>query len=201
MPAQEALDLGLLDAISNQETAEAAGKAFAGEVVEAKLPPRPLSTWNDRLACDPAIFEETREKLRRKTRGQLSPIKAVDAVEAATQLDFEAGRAREREIFQECMESPQRGAMIHAFFGERAVAKVPNLAEAAEPRKVESVAVIGAGTMGGGIALAMAAAGLHVTLIEQSQEALDKGLSRIRKNLDSSVSRGSLTSELSLIHI
>ena len=144
VPAEEALDLGLLDAISNQETAEAAGKAFAGEVVEAKLPPRPLSTWNDRLACDPAIFEETREKLRRKTRGQLSPIKA---------------------------------------------------AEAAEPRKVESVAVIGAGTMGGGIALAMAAAGLHVTLIEQSQEALDKGLSRIRKNLDSSVSRGSLTSE------
>ena len=195
VPAEEALELGLLDAISTEQEAAAAGKAFAGDVIEAKLPPRPLSAWNDRLACEPEIFEETREKLRRKTRGQLSPIKAVDAVEAATQLDFEAGRKREREIFQECMDSPQRAAMIHAFFGERAVAKVPDLADDVAPRPVESVAVIGAGTMGSGIAMAMVAAGLHVTLIEQSDEALEKGMARIRKTLDGSVSRGRLTPE------
>ena len=195
VPAEEALELGLLDAISNESDAEAAGRGFAEEILEAKLPPRPLSSWNDRLACDPEIFEQSRQKLRRKTRGQLSPLAGVDAVEAATKLPFDEGMAREREIFRDCMESPQRAALIHAFFGEREVAKVPGLTDEVAPREVKSVAVIGAGTMGGGIALALAAAGLHVELIEQSQEALDRGLHRIRKTLDSSVSRGSLTSE------
>ncbi|MEX2409208.1 MAG: 3-hydroxyacyl-CoA dehydrogenase NAD-binding domain-containing protein, partial [Rhodovibrionaceae bacterium] len=195
VPVEEALELGLLDAIATEEEAEAAGVTFAKQAIEAKLPPRPLSAWDDRLACDSGIFEETREKLRRRTRGQLSPLACVDAVEAATQLDFDAGMQREREIFQDCMNSPQRAALIHAFFGERAVAKVPGLSQETHARPLETIAVIGAGTMGGGIAMAMAAAGLHVCLIEQSREALDKGLARIRKNLDSSVSRGSLTPE------
>ncbi len=195
VPAQEALELGLLDAIASEDTPEAAGMSYAKRVIETKLPPRPLSARDDRLSCDPAIFEQTREKLRRKTRGQLSPLRAVDAIEAATQLDFEAGRKREREIFQDCMESPQRAAMIHAFFGERAVAKVPGLSDETQARPLERVAVIGAGTMGGGIAMAMAAAAIPVSLIEQSREALDRGLARIRKNLDISVSRGSLTPE------
>ena len=193
VPAEEALSLGILDAVSDAETPEAAGLAQARAVIDAGAPPRRVRDRDERLAAEPTVFEQARQRLARRARGQISPLRCVDAIEAATTLPFDQGLKRERQLFDICMESPQRAAMIHAFFGERAVAKVPGLGDEVEERPVERAAVIGAGTMGGGIAMAMANAGLPVILVERDQEALTHGLERLRANYRTSVERGSLT--------
>jgi 3-hydroxyacyl-CoA dehydrogenase len=123
----------------------------------------------------------------------LAPKKAIDAVEAATKLPFDQGIAREAELFQECLFSDQSKALIHAFFGERAVAKIPGISKDLPLISIKRAAVVGGGTMGGGITMNYANAGIPVLFKEVSQEALDKGLATIKKNYAATVSKGRLS--------
>jgi 3-hydroxyacyl-CoA dehydrogenase len=124
---------------------------------------------------------------------QTAPQAAIDAIEAATKLSFDEGCARETELFEQCLFSSQSKALIHAFFGEREVAKIPDLPKDAPVYEIRHAAVIGAGTMGGGIAMNYANAGIPVRLREVSQEALDRGMATIRRNYASTVKKGRLT--------
>ena len=136
-----------------------------------------------------------RELVRNRDRGQLAPLKAIDAIEAATKLDFEAGCVLEAELFMECLFSEQSKALIHVFFGEREVSKIPELPRDTPVADVRLAAVVGAGTMGSGIAMVYANAGIPVLLKEASREALDRGLDTIRKNYAASVSAGRIPQE------
>jgi 3-hydroxyacyl-CoA dehydrogenase len=125
----------------------------------------------------------------------IAPLAAIDAVEAATTMDFEQGLAYEQERFRECLFSEQSRALIHVFFGEREVAKIPDVPKDTAALPISSAAVVGAGTMGGGIAMVFANAGIPVLLKEVDQAALDRGLVNIRKNYANSVSKGRLTQQ------
>ncbi|HEX7045907.1 MAG TPA: 3-hydroxyacyl-CoA dehydrogenase NAD-binding domain-containing protein [Burkholderiales bacterium] len=184
---------GLIDEIVEGDL-KAAAIALAARVVAEKRPIRRLSELTAKVD-DPGLFEEYRRNIAKKKRGFLAPFRAIDAVRAATELPFEQGMKREREIFAELVASPESRAQRHVFFAEREVAKIPGLPEGTKPREVKRVGVIGAGTMGGGIAMAFANAGIPVTLLEMNQENLDRGLNTIRKNYANSVAKGSLKQE------
>jgi 3-hydroxyacyl-CoA dehydrogenase len=125
----------------------------------------------------------------------LAPLLAIDAVEAATKLPFEDGCREEQRLFVECLQSDQSKALIHVFFGEREVAKIPDVPKETQSIPVDNVAIVGAGTMGGGIAMVFANAGIPVLLKESDQPALDRGLANIHKNYASSVKRGRFTQQ------
>jgi 3-hydroxyacyl-CoA dehydrogenase len=141
------------------------------------------------------IFEERRAAIAKKTRGFRAPGRIIDAIEAAVNMPIADGLKREREIGNELIASPESKAQRYFFFAEREAAKIPDLAPGTKPRDIRQVAIIGAGTMGGGIAMACANVGLPVTLIEANQDNLDRGLATIRKNYERSLSRGSITQD------
>ena len=120
----------------------------------------------------------------------MAPLAAIDAVEAATRLPFADGINREAEIFRVCLFSVQSKALIHAFFGERAVTKIPDVPKETKVYDIRKAAIIGAGTMGGGIAMNYANAGIPVIIKETAQDALDRGIAIIRKNYENSVKKG-----------
>ena len=186
----------------------AAGTPLIDEIVEGdllkgalafaeKIAGKPLRKLRDLPAKvgKPGFFAEAREKIAKEHRGFPAPVKCVDAVEAATKLPFEEGVKFERRCFEELVASTESKALRHAFFGERTVTKIPDVPEDTRTLEIRSAAVIGAGTMGGGIAMAFANAGIPVRLLEMSQAALDKGLATIRKNYAGSVARGRLAQE------
>lgn len=192
--AAEALELGILDAVDDGPSALEAGLRFARRVVEEGLPIRPVRERAERIAgTDPALFSAFRDELAGRARNLFSPFRCVDAVEAAVTLPFDEGLKRARALFLECMDSPQRAGLIHAFFGEREVSKLPGLPADTPTRDVRSVAVIGAGTMGTGIALCFANAGFPVRLLDTSPEALDEGLATIRHDYEGAARKGRLT--------
>ena len=191
VPAAKARSLGIVDEVVGDDLAGAA-IAYANKLVDAKAPRRPLNEGKAKLD-NPGLFDEYRQSIARKQRGFLSPFRCIDAVKAATELDFEDGMKRERELFTELMQSSESRAQRHVFFAEREVAKVPGIAKDTPRRKIEIVAVIGAGTMGGGIAMNFANAGIPVYLLEVKQEALDKGLSVIRRNYENTAKKGRIT--------
>src|SRR6202050_522357 len=139
------------------------------------------------------IFAVAREAVRKKQRGLLAPLAAIDAIEAATKLPFEDGCREEQRLFVECLQSDQSKALIHVFFGERQGAKIPDVPRETQTLPVNNVAIVGAGTMGGGIAMVFANAGIPVLLKESDQPALDRGLANIHKNYAGSVKRGRFT--------
>jgi 3-hydroxyacyl-CoA dehydrogenase len=141
------------------------------------------------------IFAAARDAVRKKARGLLAPLAAIDAIEAATKLPFEEGCQTEQRLFTECLFSDQSKSLIHVFFGEREVAKIPDIPKETPLIPVKSTAVVGAGTMGGGIAMVLANAGIPVLLKETDQGALDRGLANIEKNYMTSVKRGRFTPE------
>jgi len=141
----------------------------------------------------PELFAEFRRRLGSKARGQLAPFRIVDSIEAACTRPKEEAFRLERQYFLECRDSPQRKALTHVFFAEREARRIPGLPSDAEPLPIRTAAVVGAGTMGGGIAMNFANAGIPVALLEVSAEALARGLAVIRKNYDTSVARGSLS--------
>ncbi|MGZ5087064.1 MAG: 3-hydroxyacyl-CoA dehydrogenase NAD-binding domain-containing protein [Usitatibacter sp.] len=142
-----------------------------------------------------AFFEAARKAVAAASKGLAAPLKCVDAIEAAATLPFDEGIRRERDIFTELIQTDESKALRHAFFGERAASKIPDVPADTPVRKVEKVAVIGAGTMGGGITMNFLSAGIPVTLLEMKQEALDKGVATIRRNYENSVKRGKLTQD------
>jgi 3-hydroxyacyl-CoA dehydrogenase len=195
--ARDALELGIVDAVDDGSDIRSAGLAFAQNIADDDKPVRRVRDLTDKLELDKdsEVFEQFRASLEKKAGGQFSPFKCVDAVEAAFNLPFDEGMKRERELFTECMESPQRAGLIHAFFAEREVSKVKGLPKDMPIRDVNSVGIIGAGTMGGGIAMNFANVGIAVTMVEVKQEALDKGLAIIRKNYESSAKKGRITQQ------
>src|SRR5262249_6953078 len=136
-----------------------------------------------------------RHRLAAKARGQLAPQRAVDAIEAAATQPPEEALRLERLYADECRESAQRRALTHLFFAERAARRVPGLPPGAQPRPIGRAAVIGAGTMGGGIAMSFANAGIPVAVLEVSGDALERGLAAVDKTYRASVERGSLGAE------
>jgi 3-hydroxyacyl-CoA dehydrogenase len=200
--AQEALKLGLVDHLIEGDLLLGA-IAFSRGI--AAKPLRKTRERNERVRNDKdklgvpeqnaSVFAAAREKARTKHRGMMAPLAAIDAVEAATKLSFEEGCQVERQLFDKCLFSDQSKALIHAFFGEREVAKIPDIPKETALLAVNSVAVVGAGTMGGGIAMVFANAGFPALLKEADQPALDRGLATIQKNYQSSVKRGRLTQQ------
>jgi 3-hydroxyacyl-CoA dehydrogenase len=191
--AKEALRLGLVDRIIEGDLLAGAVR-FAREI--AGRPARKTREQSVRLETPQetsAIFATARESARRKQRGMMAPLAAIDAVEAATQLPFDEGCREEQRLFVGCLNSDQSKALIHVFFGERDVAKIPDIPKDTPTIPVNGVAIVGAGTMGGGIAMVFANAGIPVLLKEVDQAALDQGLAKIRKNYASSVERGRFT--------
>jgi 3-hydroxyacyl-CoA dehydrogenase len=193
--ADEALKTGLIDEIVEGDLA-AGGVAFAEKVLNERRPLRKIRDLDDKLAAvrgKPEVFASFRKSIARQTRGFRAPESIVKAVEAAVSLPFEQGIKRERELFVELLNSPESKAQRYFFFAEREAAKIPDVPADTPPRDVQKAAVIGAGTMGGGIAMNFANAGIPVTVIEVAQEALDRGLGIVRKNYEATAARGRLT--------
>ena len=168
--AQDALAAGIVDRIIDADL-RAGAVAFARDV--ADKPFRKTREINDKIAnVEPGIFSAAMEQARKKMRGQEAPLRAIDAVEAASKLAFFDGLKREAELFDKCLRSPQAKALIYAFFAERAVTKIPGISGSTPTYDIARAAIVGAGTMGGGIAMAYANAGIPVTIKETSPEAL-----------------------------
>ena len=189
--AQEAVAVGIADRIIEGDLLEGA-LAFAREVGSR---PAPKTRERDEKLHDasPAIFAYAREQAKKRARGMTAPLAAIDAVEAATRLPFDEGCKCEAELFDQCLYGPQSKALIHAFFGERAVAKIPGISKDTKTYSIQRAAIVGAGTMGGGIAMTYANAGIPVIVKETAPEALDRGLANIRKNYGATVSKGRLS--------
>ncbi|MDH3684467.1 MAG: enoyl-CoA hydratase-related protein, partial [Acidimicrobiia bacterium] len=195
--AEEALACGLVDEIVDE--LEAGAIAFAERAVAAELPLTRLRDFDDKLAearDNPAIFDEFRARIARKTRGFLAPEYNIRCVEAAVNLDFDDGVAKERELFTELMNGTQSAAQRYYFFAEREAAKVPDVARDTAQLPIESCGVLGAGTMGGGIAMNFANVGIPVTIVERDQESLDRGMAVVRGNYERSAARGSIPADL-----
>jgi 3-hydroxyacyl-CoA dehydrogenase len=191
LTAQEALDNGLLDKIVDTKLLPAA-LDFARAAAAAAAPTRKIIERTEKVSgIDFEIFDTVRKKNESKWRGLVAPYKIVDCVEAACRLGPREGLEFERRAFQICLDAPARAAQVHLFFAERKAAKLPRGDASAAPRPIRRTAVVGAGTMGGGIAMALANAGYEVRLLDISQEALDRGLARVRSNYATSVARGS----------
>ena len=193
--ATEALKFGIIDKLIDGDLLTGA-IAFAREV--AGKPASKTRERNDKLGTpeqNAATFAAAREAVRKKQRNLIAPLAAIDAVEAATKLPFLGGSQKEQELFTKCLFSDQSKALIHVFFGEREVTKIPDIPKETPAIPVNTVAVVGAGTMGGGIAMVFANAGIPVLLKETDQAALDRGLSNIQKNYANSVKRGRFTQQ------
>ncbi|HME92835.1 MAG TPA: 3-hydroxyacyl-CoA dehydrogenase NAD-binding domain-containing protein [Methylomirabilota bacterium] len=193
--ADEALKAGLIDEIVEGDLT-AAAVTFAEKVVSEKRPLKKIRDLDEKVAAvrgKPEIFAEFRKSVARQTRGFRAPENCIKAVEAAVNLPFDQGLKRERELFQELITSPESKAQRYFFFAEREAAKIPDVPADTKSRDIRKAAVLGAGTMGGGIAMNFANAGIPVTVVEVAQEALDRGLGVVRKNYEATASRGRLT--------
>lgn len=189
--ASRALELGLVDAVADPALDGAFD--FARRSLAERRPLRIASDLDERIqGVSPELFAAFRRKLSGRARGQLAPFRIVDCIEAACTLPKEIAFAREREYFIECRDSPQRKALVHLFFAEREARKIPGLGPEVSPLPIRLAGVVGAGTMGGGIAMTFANAGIPVSVLEVSAQALERGLAAIRNNYETSVARGSL---------
>lgn len=186
--AEAALEAGLVDRVTNDGDLLAAALDYANDLHEPRRV-RDLAV----APVDPQVFADARRKLTTSARGLLSPGKIVRAVELATELDFDAGVAAEREFFSECKNSSQSSGLRHAFFAEREAAKIPGLGKNTPARDVHKVAVLGAGTMGSGIAYACLGAGFNVHLLDNDEAGLARGETAIANLFEGGVARGKLT--------
>jgi 3-hydroxyacyl-CoA dehydrogenase len=187
--AEKAQELGLVDRTDEGDLIGEA-VAFAREIVAERRSLRRLRDRDDRLAYDEAAFNELAATLTRRLRGLDAPAACIEAVRNAATLPFDEGAKVEREMFMALLGGEQSKAQRHVFFAERAARKVPDMSPEVKPRKVERVAIIGAGTMGGGIAMSFASAGVPVTVIDSSAEALERGMAKITENYRASAARG-----------
>jgi len=194
--AKEALALGLIDRLGASGDILAEGLAYAHELLAAHAPvrrSRDAAGLSDRAASRAALAA-ARAETAKKSRGLFSPLKIVDALEAAVEQPFDEGLRIERKLFLECLDSPQRAGLIHAFFAEREVLKAPETRDA-KPRALDSIGVVGGGTMGAGIAVAVLDAGLPVTMIERDDASLARGRAHIEKVYDGLIAKGRLSEE------
>lgn len=194
LSAAEAAELNLLDEVLPDENLREGAIAYARDLVDSgALLKRVRDISIDPGALEPGFFANYRLRLAERARGQIAPDRIVTAVEAAVTLPMEHGLIRERDLFLELLHSPQSRAMRHIFFAEREAAKIRDLPADTPLRDIRHVAVVGGGTMGGGIAMCFANAGIPVTLLEISSEALERGLGIVRKNYATSVQKGRMS--------
>lgn len=188
--AIDALQSGLIDQIVEGDLLQ---EAIAFARTKIGIVPRRTRELSEKLGAPEAnarILIGARETARMRQRNLMAPLAAIDAIEAATQLPFDEGLKREAELFQECLFSDQSKALVHLFFAEREVGKIPDIPKDTASIPIQKVGVVGAGTMGGGIAMVFANAGIPVVLKETDQDALDRGLASIVKNYVTSVQKG-----------
>ncbi len=197
IPAPKAKELGIVDEVIEGDDFLAGALQWTRDQVSAGAGKRRIRDDSGKAAADRGkdeIFAEARRNAARRMRGRFAPEMIIQCVEAAVNLDdFDAGMKVEAENFRKCLEHPQRQALIHLFFAEREVAKIPDVPKDTEVKKIASAGVVGCGTMGGGITMCFANAGIPVTVLEMNQEALDKGLGVIRKNYEGMVQRGRIS--------
>ncbi|HMG59561.1 MAG TPA: 3-hydroxyacyl-CoA dehydrogenase NAD-binding domain-containing protein [Burkholderiales bacterium] len=192
VPSEQLKDSALFDELVEHDLLPGA-IAFAKRVVAEGRPLKRARDMKISLANAEGFFQVARDTVRAAAKNFPAPLKCVDAVQAAVTMPFEEGVRFERESFLQLMQTAESRALRHAFFGERAAAKIPDVPEDTPLRKIEKMAVIGAGTMGGGITMNFLSAGIPVTLLEVKQEALEKGIATIRGNYESSAKKGRLT--------
>ena len=193
--AHDALTAGISDEVCSGDPGEGA-TAFAEALIDKGAGKRltrdiPLAITDD----DAALLLQARDTIAKRLKGQTAPQRILDCLEAAGTMTFDEGLAAERRAFEACMEDPQSTALRHLFFAERTASKIDGMAVGTEAQPVKHVGIIGAGTMGGGIAMCFAQSGFRVTLVDQDQEGLERGLGIIKKNYEISVKRGRLSAE------
>src|SRR5579872_105368 len=194
--AASAKEWGVIDALAEEGKLLDGTLAFARCLIDDRAPLRKIRALDDKIAAargKPEIFEAIRKANSRKFRGFEAWLKAIESVRNAVDLPFDEGVAAERRMFMELLATTQSKAQRYVFFAERQAAKIPDVPDDTPTRPVQSVGVIGAGTMGGGIAMNFLNAGTPTTIVETSQEALDRGLSIIRKNYENTAKKGRLT--------
>jgi 3-hydroxyacyl-CoA dehydrogenase len=191
IPAEKALQLGLIDEIVQGDLLEGA-IAFARKAKGTKR----IRDLSVKIDGDPkAFFEKTRAEVKKAARGYPAPLEIVACVEAAVAKPFDEGRKFERERFAALVEGNESKALRHMFFAERQTTKIPDVPEDTKAREIRKASVIGAGTMGGGIAMNFANAGIPVSIMDMTEEAVKKGMEKIRANYASTVSKGRLKQE------
>ena len=193
--ARDALTARVVDEVCTGDLGEGVTK-FAEALIDQGASKRltrdiPL-TMSDEAT---ALLSQARDTIAKRLKGQTAPQRILDCLEAAGTLPFDEGLAAERRAFEACMADPQSAALRHLFFAERAAGKIDGMAADTEAQHVKHVGIIGAGTMGGGIAMCFAQSGFRVTLLDQDEDGLDRGLSIIKKNYEISIKRGRLSAE------
>ncbi len=193
--ARKAHDMGLINEIIEGDLVEGA-IAYARDLVDSGAPLKRIRDINiDPNTIEPGFFEQARKRVNARARGQIAPDRIVSCLEAAVNLPFDQALRRERELFVELVTSTESAAMRHIFFSERLAAKVKGFARETPTREIKQAAIIGGGTMGGGIAMCFANVGIPVVLLEVDDEALDRGLKIIRKNYGITVKRGKMSED------
>ena len=193
MKAEEAASHGLVDAVVGEASLRADAIAFAEKLTADAAPLKKVRDRAEKLSADPAVFAAFRKANARRFRGFEAPEACIQCVEAAVAKPFDEGLKFERDTIMRLMVGTQSLAQRYVFFAERQAAKIPDVPEGTPTRKIAKVGIIGAGTMGGGIAMNFVNVGIPVTIVEMKQEALDRGLSVIRKNYENTAKRGRLS--------
>ena len=193
--AQDALDHGVIDGVVEEDIV-ARAITFAEEKAVSGEAPRATGKVEDKIGdFDAGIFDQWRDKTLPKTKGQDAPGECINCIEVATNKPFAEGLKHERKVFVELRDGKKSKGMRHMFFAERSVAKIPDIGRDIVPMDINKAAIIGSGTMGGGIAMNFANAGIPVVVVDVAQDALDTGLGKVESNYAGSVSRGRLTQE------
>ena len=198
VPANQCHEMGLVDEMAGEDSLEEDAIKFANQIVSEGKPLVKVRDADEKIKQDKgndALFSDFRKSILRKTRGFLAPEYNIQCIEAAVNLPFEEGMKVEQDLFMKLMTGSQSAAQRYMFFAQRQVTKIPDIEKETPLKDINSVGVIGAGTMGGGISMNFANAGIPVTIIEQSQERLDKGIGIIRKNYENTAAKGRITSE------
>ena len=193
VPAKTALALGIIDEIVDGDLLDGA-IAFAERIVAEGHPLRKIRDETASVPTD-GFYENFEKSIAKRARGHLAPYKIIEAAKAAVELPFEDGVELERKLFRECLESDQSKGLMNLFFGERTCTKIPDVPRDTPTQNIASAAVLGAGTMGGGITMNFVNVGIPVTILEMSQEALDRGLEIIRANYANTVKKGRLSQD------
>ncbi|GAB5499000.1 MAG: 3-hydroxyacyl-CoA dehydrogenase NAD-binding domain-containing protein [Pseudohongiellaceae bacterium] len=192
--APRAKDMGLIDEVIAGDDLAAAAVQYAKDLVASGAPLKRIRDISiDPSTIEPGFFDQARQRLAKRARGQIAPDRIVTCIEAAVNLPMDEGLQKERELFQELVQSPESAAMRHVFFAERQAAKIKDLSKDTPKRDINKVAIIGGGTMGGGIAMCFANVDIPVVMVEVDDEALQRGLGIVRKNYGITVSKGKMS--------
>ena len=198
LPAEQCLQNGLIDKLANNDDLLNDSISFAKEIIEENRPLKKVRDLDEKVKAargNDELFQNFRKSIERKTRGFLAPEYNIQCIEAAVNKPFDEGIKVERDLFIKLISGNQSAAQRYFFFAQRQVAKIPDIPKETELLDINKVGIIGAGTMGGGIAMNFANAGIPVTIIEQSQERLDKGIGIIRKNYENTAAKGRISLE------